>query len=145
MGFPMPFSAFLRRSFFSFTGFWDSPILTRGLWDSPCPFPPFSEGLLFLELSYSLQHRMTFSWFFITATRPRSLGRHGLYLEFDHELTSCNRFRMTIQYDFNPQDLQNYPKFLNEFPTDHHKFEGQHLCQSRIKKENLLHEDYPTT
>ena len=48
----------------SLTGSWDSPILTRGLWDSPCPFPPFSEGLLFLELSYSLRHRMNFHWSF---------------------------------------------------------------------------------
>ena len=32
----------------SLTGSWDSPILTLGLWDSPCPFLPFSEGLFFL-------------------------------------------------------------------------------------------------
>ena len=42
----------------SLTGSWDSPILTRGLWDSPCPFPPFSEGFFYPSgyLFWSLWH-----------------------------------------------------------------------------------------
>ena len=45
----------------SLTGGWDSPILTRGLWDSPCPSPPFSEGFFFFSypsgyLFWSLWH-----------------------------------------------------------------------------------------
>ena len=43
----------------SLTGGWDSPILTRGLWDSPCPSLPFPEGL-FRFLSYPFRNRLNF-------------------------------------------------------------------------------------
>ena len=45
----------------SLTGFWDSPILTRGLWDSPCPSPPSLEGsLLRILASHPFGYRVSF-------------------------------------------------------------------------------------
>ena len=71
---------------------------------------------LFLELSCPLQLCTDFPWSSSTATRPRSLERHGLYLELEHGLTSCDPFLKTTQRSFNAQELQNFPKFLEEFP-----------------------------
>ena len=88
--------------------YWDSPISSL----TGFGIPQFSPGVYGIPHAlFRLSPKVFCFWnchihcniawlstgLFITATRPRSLGRHGLYLEFDHELTSCNRFRMTIQ------------------------------------------------
>ena len=89
MGFPMPFSAFLRRSFFFFSGFWDSPILTRGLWDSPCPFPPFSEGLFFRVLGFPNSHPGSMG-FPMPSFSPFSEGLS--FLELSYPLQSLHEY-----------------------------------------------------
>ena len=122
MGFPMPFSAFLRRSFFF--GFWDSPILTRGLWDSPCP-------LFFAFLRRSFVSRIVISiaiiaWistgFSITATR------HSVDIGCTSN-SNINKLLVTRSWRrlnelSTPRNCKTFPRSSKNFQSDHQEFEG---------------------
>ena len=83
----------------------------------PMPFFRLSPKVFFVSgivtfIAKSHEFPLVFA---ITAARPCSLGRHWLYLEFEHELTSCNRFLITFQWTSNPRTCKTIPSSTMNF------------------------------
>ena len=130
-----------------FFGFWDSPILTRGLWDSPCPFFLFA----FLRRSFVsgiVIFIAIIAWistgFAITAT-CHWVDIGCISNSNINKLLVTRSWRRLNELS-TPRNCKTFPRSSKNFQSDHQEFEGPLSSeQGQKRKKILLHEYYPAT
>ena len=135
MGFPNLFSY----------GFWDSPILTRGLWDSPCPFSAFLRRSFVSVIITFIARPHEFPWVFPSLLLDRGhWGDIGCTSVYDMNWRSRPILTVNSQ-KFDPKNVHGSGKFPKELSNGPPRIEGTAISPIKDKKENSLHEGYPTT